>query len=476
MKTNHFCTLISLLVVGGMAISLLGCDSDLSGINFSPNSVNDGNVRTYIGQQAVLVGLQSAVGDWYSADRSRLLSIWTRQMCAPTGLGRPQPAAWNTYTIDRSISSPDDYNWLNSYHVVKLANDIIDNAATAGVPTAYANLYVGIACFYKALALGENAAMYGSIPIDISPLQPLFVTQTAAYAEVQRLLDQAIASFQAGVPTAAEARDLNFSGDIAPNNGARWIAACYTMKARYLMHTLNYAAAVTAANSGISAAANGVYSVYTTTTGEYAPWGHWVNTEAGNPIRANKYYMDLLRGKGSTDSTATDSRRTAYFTIVTGSGATQIVGHDIYGDLGGTGDELTPGRAAGLLKYGPYNARFPLISYQENLLIRAEATARTSGVTAGALADLNAIRTGAGLTAKVAGDFATTAAFITEVLKQKYLQLQLEGQDYHDMRRVNQTDGTPLRRTGIPLRWLYPESETTTNANVPADPARNELW
>jgi hypothetical protein len=193
-------------------------------------------------------------------------------------------------------------------------------------------------------------------------------------------------------------------------------------------------------------------------------------TETGEPIRANKYLVDMLK------SEAGDTRLAKYFAVR--GGAVAIVGYDIYGDLGGTGDELTTTRAAGLVKYSAYNTPFPLISYEENLLIRAEAKART-GDNAGAITDLNVIRTGAGLTAKTAANFPTLATLITEILKQKYMQLFLEGQAYHDMRRVNKTDGTPLYRSGIPTRFFYTQSEQTTNPNVPTGEdlfTRNEIW
>jgi hypothetical protein len=115
------------------------------------------------------------------------------------------------------------------------------------------------------------------------------------------------------------------------------------------------------------------------------------------------------------------------------------------------------------------NQPFPLISYQENILIRAEARAR-AGDFAGARADVNIIRTAAGLTAR---DNTTLpdANVITEILKQKYLQLHLEGQAYHDMRRT----GT-LVKSGIPVRWIYGINEYTTNPNVPKpEPAANEV-
>jgi hypothetical protein len=472
MKTKLLSLTVGLLAVVSVIFLTSGCDSDLVDINNSPNAVSAANVKTIVGQQAVLVGLQSIIGDWYSGDRSRVTSIWTRQMCAPPGLGRAQPVSWNTYAVTRGSGDVIDYTWRNGFYAVKLANDIIDNAAEAGLTGNTLNTYLGMAKFYKALVLGEHAALWGDIPIEtrntVTP-QPVFVKQSAAYAEVQKLLDEALAHFSAG--TAPEARDLNFGTQTAAVHQARWIAATNSLKARYYLHALNYAAAATAAASGISATTgtvNGIWTLAATT--EYSPWGHWSQTETGEPLRANKYFVDLLKSETG------DTRLAAYFAAR--GGATAIVGYDIYGDLGGTGDELVTTRAAGLVKYRAYNAPFPLISYEENLLISAEAKARTAN-TAGAITDLNVIRTGAGLTAKVAGDFATTADLITEILKQKYLQLFLEGQAYHDMRRVAFTDGRPLYRAGIPLRYFYTQSEQTTNPNVPTGEdmfTRNELW
>ncbi len=202
---------------------------------------------------------------------------------------------------------------------------------------------------------------------------------------------------------------------------------------------------------------------------EYSAWSHWVNTEVGNPIRANKYFVDKLK------SEAGDTRLSTFFAKP--AAAASIVGYDIYGDLGGTGDEIIPDNAAGLNKYAAVDAPFPLISYEETVLIHAEAAARTSGAAA-AVADINLIRSAAGLTALTGAATTDAAASITEILKQKYMQLFLEGQAYHDMRRVHKTDGTPLYRAGIPLRWLYPDAEQKTNPNTPVDNAStvNELW
>jgi len=470
MKTKQRFLVFSLSLSALLILFLAACDSDLGDINSSPNAVSESNVKSVLGQRAVLVGMQAAVGDWYSDERSRITSVWTMHMCAPSGLGRPQPVSWNTYKMTRDEHV--DRAWIQAYRVVKLANDIIDNSGSVGFAPEIASTYLGIAKFYKALALAENAALYGSIPIDVQKTAgdpfPQFVSQQVAYNTAQSLLTSAIADFTAANVTAANTipQDLNFGGI-----SARWVGAAYSLKARYYLHTSkanagDLALAITNANSGLTSTVGvAVNSIHTLTAGEYAPWGHWSQTEAGEPLRTTKYFVDLLNSEPG------DTRKAAYFAVK--GGATAIVGFDVYGDLGGTGDELVTTRAAGLVKYRGYNASFPLISYQENLLIRAEAEGRVNGITAPALADLNAIRTAAGLTSRVAGDFANTTAFLAEVLKQKYLQLHLEGQAYHDMRRATEY---PLPRAGIPIRWIYGQSETLTNPNVPADPASNPLF
>lgn len=93
MKTKRISYVIALLVAVFFVTFLSGCDKDLSVLNNDPNNISQASIKTIVGQQAVTIGIQSVVGDWYAGDRSRILSIWTRQMCAPSGLGRPQPTS-----------------------------------------------------------------------------------------------------------------------------------------------------------------------------------------------------------------------------------------------------------------------------------------------------------------------------------------------------------------------------------------------
>jgi hypothetical protein len=111
-------------------------------------------------------------------------------------------------------------------------------------------------------------------------------------------------------------------------------------------------------------------------------------------------------------------------------------------------------------KYREYDTKFPIISNSERILVQAECEARVGSLSE-AQTLLNIVRKLSGLS-----DFTNTdqSAVIVEILKQKYMQLFLEGQSYHDMRRT----GT-LPDNSIPKRWIYPQSETNANPFVPAD-------
>ena len=447
MKTNNFIKRFGmkfLLPLFAAGILLTSCDIDDS-INQSPNAINQEKIKSIEGVYGLTIALQVAAADFYSSDRSRITSFFTWQMCAPPGLGRPQPTGWNSYNMTED-GPPDDLWKLTGYRGIKITTDIISFAPGVFASDALAgtrNTIMGMAKTYRAIFFAELAALYGSIPLDINGLEPAaFATQREAYDRVQSLLDEALTYF-AGA--GAYERDLNFGGD-----GAKWIAVVHTLKARYHLHMGEYTQALTEANSGISDAANNLFGIHTESAGEYSPWGHWTLTETGEPIRCDAHFMRLLK------SEAGDNRIAEYFLP---NDAGELWGFAVenrtYNPAPDT-NETDNTKTCHLLKYGGYGDYFPAASYEENILIRAECKARGNDV-AGAVADVNIIRQGAGLS-----DFSSTDkdATIAEVLKQKYLELFLEGQAYHDMRRT----GT-LPAGDIPYRWIYPTSEKNANPN-----------
>lgn len=109
----------------------------------------------------------------------------------------------------------------------------------------------------------------------------------------------------------------------------------------------------------------------------------------------------------------------------------------------------------------------PVIRVSEMYLNRAEALAR-SGNEAGALTDLNVIRTRAGLPA-VSG--LTGASLINEILKQRRLELAFEGHRFFDMKRlgldiVKAAPVQNLNFTDFRVLAPIPNREIQANANL----------
>lgn len=436
---------IALLI---MSIAFVGCEID-SGINESPNAINESNVQSVEGINGLLISMQVATADFYSGDRSRIGAMWSRQMCAPAGLGRPQPVSWNSYQF-QTDGFVDDM-WKLGYRGVRLANDIITLAPGVELGAdneKLQNTYIGMAKAYKALLFGELAAFYGSIPINITGLEPPpFVSQTDAYAEVQRLLDEALGHFQ---NPAAVARDLNYGGD-----GAMWTSAIHSLKARYFLHTMEYDKALTHANQGLKSGDMPLMGIFTDAAGEYSPWGHWKQTEVGEPIRATNTFIRALEAE------AGDTRLAEYF-LPNEDG--NFVGYAQFSTVEPTEDEQDITKLSSLNKYGGYSDDFPLISYQETAFILAESQAR-SGQAGPAAITLDAMRAEAGL-----GNY-TGSDLIGEILHQKFLALFLEGQSYTDQRRT-QTRPDP----SMPMRFIYPITEYNANPNVPTDNDNLVIW
>jgi len=92
--------------------------------------------------------------------------------------------------------------------------------------------------------------------------------------------------------------------------------------------------------------------------------------------------------------------------------------------------------------YTSPTATIDIIRNEELILIAAEAKAK-SGNTAGAVADINTIRTRAGgLAARSASSYTQASDYIDEILKQRRYSLFYEGHRLVDLRRLNRYTST----------------------------------
>lgn len=436
-----------------LGLLLTSCEIDDS-INNSPNAINEESIKSKEGIEGLIVSLQVCYGDFYQRDRSRVSSVWSWQMCTPL-IARPQFQAYNSYSLRRD-GEVDDM-WILGYKGFKIASDIINYAPLVDNFGAdnekIQNTLVGMAKTYKAMFIAELAANYGSIPIEIKGLDPaMFATQKQAYQAAQTLLNEAVTNFADCAPLT---RDLNFKGD-----GAKWTAVVHSLKARYHLHMKEYDQAKTHAAQGIADAAGNLVAKFSETAGEWSAWGYMYAGE-NEPFRPDFTFIRLLKSEPG------DLRLAKYFT------PGEEAEGEYYGfnarkaqDTSSTVEEDDIKKCAHMNLYTKYSESFPLITVEENILILAECKARTGDVP-GAITDVNLIRKQNGLE-----DFAgsTQEEAIAEILKQKHLELYLQGQSYHDMRRtgtlpyVSKWDGSKSN-----LRWIYPESEINSNPNVPAD-------
>ena len=121
--------------------------------------------------------------------------------------------------------------------------------------------------------------------------------------------------------------------------------------------------------------------------------------------------------------------------------------------------------------------RQPLVTWNENLLIKEEALFQT-GNTGAALDTLNAERAAWGEATEwhSALSLSPVSAPVTlaDIMTEKYLVLFQNIEYWNDYKRTCLPALTPAAgKANIPGRLLYGTTERQTNPNVPDDPARN---
>jgi starch-binding outer membrane protein, SusD/RagB family len=118
----------------------------------------------------------------------------------------------------------------------------------------------------------------------------------------------------------------------------------------------------------------------------------------------------------------------------------------------------------------------PMYLPGEMMLIKAEAQARQNNLPA-AVAELNNVLTkttdawgiGAGLPAYAGA--TTQAAILTEIYRQRRIELFMSGLAFEDARRFNRPVATTATSERNRNFYPYPAVERDNNANTPADPA-----
>ena len=455
----------SLILIASM-LMLASCEIPTD-LNDNPNEITLQDVDASL----FLNGAQLANTMVQNSHLNRITGMFSGQLIGYTSLYS------NIYGYSLStVESNDEWNGCytgvltNVRHIVEAVPDD--------------KLLVGIAQVVEAHAVGTLAILMGDVPYSevVSEVEdPKFDSQVSVLTAMTSLLDDAISDLTSANPSLNWGdSDIYYGGD-----KDKWIAAAYTLKARYALIQSNYSAALTAANMGISSSADDM---------NFIPRGDAAVSEGdknlfnailsgsrtGDLGNNGSYLLELLndttsvyRGNAKTNETA----RHNYYKIDENSGS---------GNLGVI-EALEP---------------MPMVTYFENQLIKAEAAARTGGDGLGLLNDYRAwLASGGRLNttfnsdttiqydAYVSADFAsggmensdgvsTETALLREIIEERYVSGFGTYMPFNDHRRLRGDSETdlivpfPLNPGGTAHveRIPYAQDELTSNSNMTEDP------
>jgi len=322
--------------------------------------------------------------------------------------------------------------WTNANKVIFDANSVL-NAATSINDKNYASGLIAHASILKALALGSMAMLWEKVPDSIGA-NVTFSDRMVGYARAISILDNAINVVKANPISATYTSDA-----IA---GIDYLNTLYALKARYYLFSGKYTDALAAANlvdltkkstfNFDAVSTNPIFTSVTSTNNVYQA----IDSTLGLPA--------------SLAPTAGDGR-IAFYTSINAT--------------------INPRfRINGF--YNSTTTAIPIYLPSEITLIKAEAYTRANDLTNG-LAELNKVITktaasdpfkiGANLPASTA---STQATLLTEIYKNRCIELYMSGLKIEDMRRFTRPT-SEMKRNFFP----YPFKERDGNSNTPADPS-----
>jgi hypothetical protein len=321
--------------------------------------------------------------------------------------------------------------WNSMYSSINRANTVI-----AAVPTVAdasvvkdnvlaearilrANLYFDLIRYWGGSNTGFNKAGGIGVPLILTPTLVEADAAPKARASEATVLGQVISDldFAIGVSTFG-------NGNVAGRVGKDYAKA---LRARVALYMGDYATAQTYATELITS------TRYTLTAG-----ADYKNIWALKNTRESLWEIQY-------EPTNSNGIAFQYYTTATG-GRNEIgtasglnTAHEA-GDLRQSVNATATGGTASNLKTLKYTRvatgddNVVMFRLSELYLIRAEARAQIGADLVGALADVNVVRTRAGLPASAA---ATTADLMTAILKERRIEFAHEGHRFFDLKRTN---------------------------------------
>jgi len=473
-----------------MIVVMNNCTKLTDNLSTDPVNITNGAqvpVINYIsGVEVSLIGV-------YEGDLARLLGLWAQYF---DGEDRQYIGLYNYVTSGQNF----DQTWSTIY------SNVFNNTRIIKSQSRAVNNYqvVGMAQVMEGMCIGTAADLWGDVPFSEVAKYPAIATpkyeaQAAVYAGAQVLLDSAIANLGQGGSINSTA-DFLYKGNVG-----KWIAAAHTVKARLYLHTRDYANAIQQALLGITDPAGNMMAPHGSAYGQtFNIYYSFLTYDRPGYMAANTAIAPTIldpsspnyRGNAKTNENGRLNYYYAPFAYWEGLNTAATYDPNVLCNF----DWGTPLRFDGF--FGGVTP-FPILTFQENQLILAEAYMKQATPSpVDGLAALNSVRayynTGAQYGTStgyvndpdlgqgfylpyVLTDFAPGGidnngtdsqnnALLREILEERYFTLigQLEG--YTDIRRTNNFLNIPNSpgKTDFPKRCLYSQIEVNTNPNVPS--------
>jgi starch-binding outer membrane protein, SusD/RagB family len=427
-------------MVAGLAllVGAAGCNDFLN----ATKSVNDPNQPTSANRNTLFPGAAANLMDLQEGGVAMLVCEWMQQCAGQSGRFVD---FYNQYDVN---GSSFDFTFNNIYASGGLiALRDIQASATADDDLVSR----GVAEVMEAMTMLWATDILGDLPyseFEVGKTDAHFDDQMAIYASLLTLLDKAIADL-AGAGAGPDRFDIFYGGD-----KAKWTKLAHTLKARIYLHRVErlgnaqYALALTEANLGIASSADDFRSSHTTNTSERNLWHQFQLSSFGADLVAGARLVDIMKADD-------DPRLPEYF------GRNENGGFGGLNPVGVTDpDEISPIAGSGRTD-DPTFAQ-PLVTWEENQLIKAEANFVLNGAAA-AQPFLDAVRAKYGK--------ASVPATLQSIMEEKYINLYQNVETWNDFKRTCYPRLTPTDGSfaAVPGRVPYWDTEKQTNPNFPGE-------
>lgn len=436
------------LVAALPALWAAGCSDFLKGgmLTNNPNNATQGsatNNQLFIPIQVNLFAQQNSEVAWSIAQ-------WMQSLF---GAARQQVGIYNYISINNGTFDGD---WSAVYTGGGLTDirQLQTQALAAGD-----NKYYGIALVMEAWFMGNATDWWGDMPYSQAVQYSTYPTpvldpQQTIYNTVIAKLDTAITSM-ALAGSGPGSSDLVYGG-----NTTKWTQLAYTLKARYFLHQ----AAMNGAAMYDSALANALLGI-SSNANDYTAW-----FQTGIQLSSNNWYqfMSANGGTGRAGDMIQQYDSTKIAKILKTTGDPRFA--EYFDSTNAAAGFMSNYRLAS-------GYRQPLVTYNENLLIQAEANLhKTVPAAAAALTALNAEQAAWNTTqlwhtarAVAASGVANDSTIMTE----KYIALFQNVEVWNDWKRMCWPRLTKVATVAvvgntIPSRLLDGSTEQSTNPNIPA--------